>query len=363
MNVNEDAILWAYRLFLDREPESDAVVQEQLAVFDSTQEVRWNFMRSDEFREKAHPPGRAPVEQNPFFHYAATFDPIELMRRHAVPNLLPTAGYLTNFLGVKIDPKFFPTILTGREGEVEGIPIPANWHADIAEWGTALRAIELSGDHFTMIELGCGWGCWMNNTGVVARATGRSVRVIGVEGDEHHHRFANESLATNGFSQHEISLHRGIATAREGVALFPKQEIPGGAWGSEPVFNASEDQRAKAVSSGLFDELPMVPLSQVIGVNTINLLHIDIQGGEADLVQECIELLNEKVAYMLIGTHSKQIEGRLYETLLAAGWQLEMERAAIFDISNGKPHVRVDGVQGWRNIRLLPENSVARARV
>lgn len=363
MNIDEETIRWAYRLFLDREPESQALVQEQTSTLDSTHALRRHFMGSSEFKEKIFPSVQAKVDQSPFFHYATSFEAIEVMQRHAVAGLQPSAGHLTNFLGVKIDPKFFPTLLTGRGGEVEAIPIPANWHADIAEWATALRAVELSGDRFTMIELGCGWGCWMNNTGVAARASGRSVRVIGVEGDEHHHRFAQESLATNGFKSDEIALHRGITAARKGVALFPKQAIPGGSWGSEPVFDANEEQRARAVASGLFDELPMVPLSEVIDRGTIDLLHIDIQGGEADLVRDCIGLLNDQVAYMLIGTHSKQIEGRLYETLLGAGWKLEMERAAIFELCEGLPQIRVDGVQGWRNMRLLPPQTQARARV
>ena len=63
-------------------------------------------------------------------------------------------------------------ILDGRAGEVEDMPIPANWHADIAEWAAALRAVELARGTFSMAELGCGWGCWMNNTGVAARAAG-----------------------------------------------------------------------------------------------------------------------------------------------------------------------------------------------
>lgn len=71
-------------------------------------------------------------------------------------------------------------------------------------------------------------------------------------------------------------------------------------------------------------------------------------------MEQNISLLNQKVAYLLIGTHSKQIEGRLYETLLTAGWHLEMERPAMFEIADGQPRVRVDGVQGWRNIALLP---------
>lgn len=158
--------------------------------------------------------------QSPFFHYNTSFDPIELMHRHAAPGLTPKPGYLTNFLGVRIDPKFFPEILMDRAGQVEGIPIPANWHADVAEWGVALRAIELAQQSFTMIELGCGWGCWMNNTGVAARRAGLDVHVIGVEGDEGHIGFARESLEVNGFQPEQVSLHRGIAAAQAALPCF-----------------------------------------------------------------------------------------------------------------------------------------------
>src|ERR1700681_2579384 len=124
-----------------------------------------------------------PAEASRFLHYNSSFDPLEVMRRHAVPNLGRRKGYLTNFLGVVIDPKFFPSILNGREGQVEGIPIPANWHADIAEWGAALRAVDFAQHTYTVIELGCGWGCWMINTGVAARRAGLDVHLIGVEAD------------------------------------------------------------------------------------------------------------------------------------------------------------------------------------
>jgi hypothetical protein len=33
----------------------------------------------------------------------------------------------------------------------------------------------------------------------------------------------------------------------------------------------------------------------------IDLLHIDIQGGEADLIRDSLAILNKKVAYMTIG--------------------------------------------------------------
>ena len=75
---------------------------------------------------------------SPFFHYNSNFDAQEVIRAHAVPDLKPDARYLTNFLGVLIDPKFFPQILQDKAGQVEPIPIPANWHADIAEWAELL---------------------------------------------------------------------------------------------------------------------------------------------------------------------------------------------------------------------------------
>jgi hypothetical protein len=151
-----------------------------------------------------------------------------------VADLKPRDGYLTNFLGVVIHCKFLPKILEDRGGQVEGIPIPANWHADIAEWGAALRAVDLAKKTFAMAELGCGWGCWMNNTGVAARRRGLKPYLIGVEGDKGHVAFAREACATNGFGEDKVRLYHGIAAATTGTALFPRQTTSGVEWGLEP---------------------------------------------------------------------------------------------------------------------------------
>jgi FkbM family methyltransferase len=296
---------------------------------------------------------QVPPAITAFFFYNTSFDALEVMHRHAAPALGPTPRYLTNYLGVLIDPKLFPTILGGRENTVEAIPIPANWHADIAEWAAALRAVDLAGDTFTVVELGCGWGCWLNNTGVAARRLGKKVRLVGVEGDEGHAAFAVESTRINGFTSQEVEIHRGIAAATGGIALFPRQKQAGISWALEPVFGASEAERARARKAGTYDELPMIAMDEVVGDRKrIDLLHIDIQGGEADLVAGCLDTLARRVAYMVIGTHSRQIEGRLFQTLLDAGWQLEIERPAILALATTGPTVTVDGVQGWRNPRI-----------
>ena len=292
---------------------------------------------------------------SPFFHYFAVFDPIESISRQAAPDLVGRPGLATNFLGVLIDPKVYPACLAPLAGQVEAQPIPANWHADIAEWGAALRAVDLARDTFTVMELGCGWGCWLNSTGVVARRRGLAVSLVGIEGDLGHVAFAEETTALNGFAPEQVTIHYGVAAATSGIALFPRQERAGGLWGLEPVFGASDAERQAAAAAGTHDELPMVALGELASpLARIDLLHVDIQGGEADLIAGSLGVLADKVAYMVIGTHSRQIEGRLMDTLLGAGWTLEIERSAILVPGPSGPVVSVDGVQGWRNPRLLP---------
>lgn len=293
-------------------------------------------------------------EGSPFLFYNAAFDPIAVIRRHAVSDLVAHPGYLTNFLGVLIDPKFFPGLLDGREGEIEPVPIPANWHADIAEWGAALRAVDLARGSFTVVELGCGWGCWLNNTGSAARRLGLDVNLVGIEGEPGHLEFARQSCTQNGFVSEQLTLRHGIAAARTGFALFPRQYQSGAQWGLEPIFGATEEEQAQAIATASHDVVPMVALGDLLDpLPRVDLLHIDIQGGEADLIDACRSLLEEKVAYLLVGTHSRQIEGRIMTTLLASGWELEIERPAIFVPEPGGPRITVDGVQGWRNPRLL----------
>ena len=207
-----------------------------------------------------------------------------------------------------------------------------------------------------MAELGCGWGCWMTNTGVAAKKRGLRVKLMGIEGDAGHCEFARKCLLTNNFDDAEFSVTRGVAAAQAGQALFPKQDRPGVAWGLEPVFGASTEQVQRATASGSFDVLPMIPLAELFSdVPRVDLLHVDIQGGEGDLLDGTQAVLAEKVAYIVVGTHSRQLEGRIMAAMLQAGWILEMERPAVLALSaRGEPRIEVDGVKGWCNPRLHP---------
>jgi len=266
--------------------------------------------------------------------------------------------HAVNFLGLKINPDFMPEFIRQSSGSVELPPIPANWHADISEFGAVFRAVDLTPDNrFIMGEMGCGWGCWMGISGLVAKKRGLDVKLYGIEGDEKHIAWAKENMAVNGFAEKEYTVVEGIASPRTGKALFPLGDNEAIHYGLEPTFNASDLEIQTALKNKSHKVLPMVPLEKIFSNESrVDLLHIDIQGGEVDLVSESMDYLSKSVAYLVIGTHSRSIEGKLIDILLKNGWILEIERPAIFQVKQRELVTAVDGVQGWRNPELLGES-------
>jgi hypothetical protein len=345
-------VIAAYQIVLDRDPESDIVVSRWLAACPGMEQLRRALQTSEEYLRRGPRPPTNLGSGSPFEHFSAAFDPARILLRHVAPDLSPTHGRLTNAYGVRIDPNVMPEILAGCDGQVEPPPIPANWHADAAEFAAVLRAVELSGRHFTMVELGCGWGCWMSISGVVARRACKSVHLIGIEGSAEHLKMASQTMAENGFSREEFSLHHGVAATAGGYALFPRAAATD--WGTASIWGAREEQRRDALQSASADELRMIPLDELLPEGAaLSLLHVDIQGGEATLIPQSVALLADRVAYVVIGTHSRVIEGSLTATLSAAGFTLEVERPAIQSLGPKTPHLLVDGVQGWRNSRSI----------
>lgn len=341
--VTADQVRALYRVFLKREPESAAAVDSFLGY--DLEAAATIISQSPEAKSLVPPAW--------IYAFNARIPVDGIIRAHENRDRRAVLGRFVNFLGVVVDPAFVPHALQGKAGKIEDLPIPGNWHADMSEWAAALRAVDLARGSFRIIELGCGWGCWLLNTGVAARNKGLKVDLIGAEGDEGHVAFAERACLENGFAEDEFRIRRGIVGPRNGTALFPRQEAAGVSWGLEPVFDASEAQVREAATSGYFDVLPVMTLKDLADDGQpVDLLHIDIQGGEADFIDACAEDMDRLVSYAVIGTHSRSIEGRIFSSMLSRGWELEVERPAVLTWANDMPVVQVDGVQGWRNSRL-----------
>ncbi|MDR3494369.1 MAG: class I SAM-dependent methyltransferase [Ancalomicrobiaceae bacterium] len=341
MASTEEHVSAVFKALLGRLPESRTAIDTHVMAQD-LEALILSISGSLEYQLRTRP--------GPLWNYTAIFDPIPLILKYEKPDRTPVEGHRVNYLGVAVNVDRFFQALKLANG-LEPVPIPSNWHTDIAELSAVLRAVDQAGDEFSMVELGCGWGCWMNISGAAARLAGKRPFLIGIEGDEGHVQFAYEAMATNGFEESQYKLFRGIVAARSGKVFFPRQDTAGASWGLEPIFHPDAEKATELRESGAFDELDAIPLAEVMAErNRIDLLHIDIQGGEAGLIRETLPLLKEKVAYLTIGTHSRLIDGAIIDILGGdGGWSLEIERPTVFTIHNDQLITQIDGVQGWRN--------------
>jgi hypothetical protein len=295
----------------------------------------------------ARPPNSA------LWSWSCEFDAEEVVARFHVKDQTAEPGIIRNFLGTRITPAVYPPVLTPRAGTVEGVPAPGNWHADIAEWAAALRSVAQAKDHYRIVELGCGWGCWLVNMGVAARGRGLKVSLAGVEGDRNHLVNLQDMMTLNGFDKTDYRVWHGVAAPHPGKALFPDPDVGTAHWGGKPVFYPDASTLAEASSSENIQVLDCITLAELGQDKPIDLLHIDIQGGEVDYVEGNAAEMMRLVKRVLIGTHSRILEGRLMTHFDKQGWRLEMERPAVMAHRDGKPKFPIDGVQMWANPALV----------
>jgi hypothetical protein len=65
-----------------------------------------------------------------------------------------------------------------------------------------------------------------------------------------------------------------------------------------------------------------------------------------------MQTLKERVAYVVVGTHGRDLEGQIMGQMLKEGWVLEVEEPCSLPLPLRYQFPYIDGVQGWRNPRL-----------
>jgi hypothetical protein len=104
-------------------------------------------------------------------------------------------------------------------------------------------------------------------------------------------------------------------------------------------------------------------LQEIIGdLESIDLMHVDIQGAEYDVLASSKDLLDAKVKSIHVGTHSPGVEatrGRNMDALVnelfnTMGWSQRVRVRPAEKISlHGQDITFVDGVHSWENPRPL----------
>ena len=170
---------------------------------------------------------------------------VALLQRHAAPDLAPVPGYIVDFLGARTSVVYLHA--DKLSGHVEGLPVPANWHAEAPEWIGLVKSLDGARDRFVMMELGAGWGPWVVSGAVAAARRGiADVRLCAVEGDPTHYRCMVEHFEANGLDPAQHMILEAAVGVREGTARWPRVPDPLGDWGSRPQLDGQRDRSRRA---------------------------------------------------------------------------------------------------------------------
>ncbi len=234
------------------------------------------------------------------------------------------------------------------------------------EWIDVLEAVDEAGDVFTMLELGAGFGRWSARGALAARQRGKPVRLGLAEADPRHIGWIRRNMADNGVATGDYRIFPAAVAGTHGQATFAVGK-PAAEGETEWFGQSVVEGRPGAVVGDYHGAplvaldggwtgivVPQVPLSEILGCyGLIDLADFDLQGCEADAIEEAIRPLTRQVRRLHIGTHGPQIEARLRQVLGRHGWVCLRDFAVGQD--QDTPFGRmgfVDGVQSWLNPRL-----------
>ena len=258
--LTRDHVVWAYRLLLDRDPESEDVIAPKLAGSRDTSELRHHLMTSAEFQLK-----------NP--DYAHTND-----RTIVIKEL---EGGVRLFVDLS-DHVIGLNILRGRY--------------EAAEMGFVRGVLE-PGD--TALDAGAHIGFF---TMQMAAMVGSSGKVYAFEPFDPNADLLERSVAENGFGD-RVVFQRAAVGARSGTATltFPTETLnSGGAYllrdGTSPL--AGNQKK----------DVPLVAFDDLAIQRPVRFIKMDVEGAEPQVVRGAMDLLKADRPVMLSELHPTQLD-------------------------------------------------------
>jgi len=225
-----------------------------------------------------------------------------------------------DFLGVKTDPRFRPQIRPQPSGPLQTIyPSPHNAYFELIFVLDSLLSGTDSSE-FTFIELGAGYGPWLVTAHRAAQLSGdRKVKLVGVEMVPQHYEWMHDHLRQNGIDPAEHRLIHAAVSDRNGEALYQPEKDMHLDYGQHVI---------KRGEGGLGQEagdpyvVPCLALSGLLrGFESVDLVHIDIQGEELRAIREGLEELSSRVDRLIVATHSRRIHRELRSLMARSGWK------------------------------------------
>jgi FkbM family methyltransferase len=314
-------------------------------------------------------PGSLMIEQS-----STPYDDAGQGRHHPLialhdPVAVPCpAGFDCDFLGVRTRRAFNSGMVaeglqTSRPPEFPG------FDDEYFEWIDVLEAVDQAHETFVMIELGAGYGRWCARAAAAIRRKGNCrYQLVAVEAEPAHFRWMHEHFRDNDIDPGDHELIWAVVQARPGFVPFwvgaadcwYGQAIAVGQ--ALPLPDTGTRRRLKARSAlgrppvitsneRTATWIPCVTLAEVLAPYArVDLLDLDVQGEEYDVLASAIDLVDERVRRLHIGTHSPQVEQQLRQLLSAHSWQNINDYPG--QSTTQTPYGAIqfgDGVQTWVN--------------
>ena len=326
--LTREHVVWAYRLLLDRDPESEDVIGPKLAGSRTTAELRHHLITSAEFRDK-----------NPDF--AHTNDRTIVIKEIA-PGVRLFIDLSDHVIGLNI-----------LRGQYEQDEI------------RFVRRLLKPGD--SAIDVGGHIGFFTMH---MAAAVGPEGRVYAFEPFDANADLLERSLAENGFAD-RVRFQRAAAGAKPGTAMltFPVETLnSGGAYllrdGTAPLAG----NQKKAVTVVALDALELR--------RPIRLIKMDVEGAEPQVMRGAERLLREDRPVILSELHPTQLDrasgvtaGQFLAQMQAFGYRAHMlsgdQIGAPFDVAPADALVSIVLVPnpGLREPQAAPISSKGDSRI
>lgn len=361
------AIRQIYRALLgrDAEPKGLEYWSSLAAQANSLDPVLMGIITSEEYRSKHNHREGSYLHAPTLFNGYSESD-LAILEAFRNPDLKAEPGFVVDFLGGRTRITSLWSDVRKLDGQVLGLPVPADYHAEAAEWIGILKSVQSATDRWVGMELGAGLGPWVVAGGNAARLRGiTDIRLCAVEADAQHFQLLKQHLTDNGFAPDEHRLLHAAVGVEPGTAQWPALEDSRDDWGSRPILGEVSGASATDYLGRAFSET--VPVEIVSMADLIeaelrwNMVHIDVQGHEVEICSSCIDKLNDRVEWLIVGTHSRKLDGDMLALMYAAGWVLENEKPTKFNFSSQASSLEAmtvyDGIQVWSNPHIDPIES------
>jgi FkbM family methyltransferase len=260
--LTRDHVIWAYRLLLDRDPESEDVIGPKLAGSRDTADLRRHLMTSAEFKDKNR-------------DYAHTNDRTVVIKELA-PGLRLFVDLADHVIGLNI--------------------VRGGYEAD--EVAFVRRVLEL-GD--VAIDAGAHIGFFTMH---MAACVGPAGRVHAFEPMDANAELLERSIAENGFAD-RVELRRAAVGRTSGTATltFPNETLnTGGAYLLRDGTSPLGGNRVRDVAQFALDD-PSLGLRR-----PVRLLKLDVEGAEPQVIEGAARLLAQDRPFILSELHPTQLD-------------------------------------------------------